>query len=71
MGFRLDDALSPKFAAFAGDHLFFVSNPRVSVPNLLQELKTYGGTSMFQNLLPEIGGAKHLHVGLHGCATIV
>lgn len=59
---RLEGTLSLKITAFADDILFFVSNPLVTVPNLLQELKTYGVLTYFKINYFEIGGAEHLHV---------
>lgn len=46
-GLHLDNTLSPKIAAFADDLLFFISNPLISIPNLLSELKAYEMLSGF------------------------
>lgn len=47
-GLRLSDTLSPKIAAFADNLLFFVTNPLVSIPNLMTELKKYEALSFFK-----------------------
>lgn len=37
-----------KLAAYADDVLFYITNPRISIPNLLQILKRYGDISNFK-----------------------
>lgn len=37
-----------KLAAFADDVLFYISNPRIIMPNLLKTLKQYGDLSNFK-----------------------
>lgn len=37
-----------KLAAFADDVLFYISRPRISLPNLLKVLKEYGEISNFK-----------------------
>lgn len=47
-GIQLSESLTPKTAAFADDLLFFITNPLISLPKLMSELRIYGTLSAFK-----------------------
>lgn len=38
-----------KISAYADDLLFFLTRPKISLPNLLKEIQRYGGLSSFHS----------------------